>query len=199
MTVRAPATARSRRTRAELARAAHQELARGAALNADAIAEAAGVSTATFYSHFATHDDAIAAALDISLTAVVGLVERVFHIEALIEEGLSKVLQELIGGMHGVFHKESLVMRAALARLSVHQPTRRIYRTHEARSLEHLTRQIELGQKAGILREGRADQRATTLLVLLQGLNNPILTKKRIDLEIASDLHRAMQALLSKD
>jgi len=197
VTVRAPATARSRRTRSDLARAAHAGLAQTGTLNADATAKTAGVSTATFYSHFATHDDAIAAALDISLTAIVGVAEQRFHIEALIDNGLEKVLHGLIREMHGVFRSESLVMRAAVARLPQHQPMRQIYRTHEARSLEHLTRQIELGQKAGLLRQGQHHQRATTLLVLLQGLHNPLLTKKRIHPEVAADLHRAMHAVLS--
>lgn len=199
MNVRAPATARSRQTRADLAGATHDELAYHGTLNVDAVAKAAGVSTATFYSHFATHDDAIATALDISLASVVDVAVRLFHIEALIEAGLSKVIDDLVVAMHKVFSDESLVMRVALARLPVHQPIRDIYRLHEARSLEHITRQIQLGQKAGILRSGNHQQRAITLLVLLQGLHNPLLTKKRIDGVVATDLHRAIQAVLSQD
>lgn len=195
MTVRAPATARSRRTRANLASAAHAYLAEHGTVCAEATAESAGVSNATFYSHFATHDDAIAAALDITLTAVVGVAERLFHIEALIENGLSTVIDDLIVEMHRVFRRESLVLRTALARLPSHQPTRAIYRSHEARSLEHLTRQIELGQKAGILRHGECNRRATTVLVFLQGLHNPLLASP-IDAEVAADLHRAIYAVL---
>jgi len=197
VTVRAPATKRSRRTRADLARATHDVLTRNGTVNADAIAAAAGVSTATFYSHFESHDDALAAALDISLTAVVGVVERLFHIEVLIENGLSAAIDDLVSGMHEVFRGETLVMRAALARLPLHQPTREAYRAHEARSLDHLTRQIGLGQKAGILRAGTPDRRATSLLIVLQGIHNPLLIKKRIDPLISSDLHRTIHALLS--
>lgn len=196
MTVRAPATARSRRTREQLARAAHARLSDHGNLDADAIAQAAGVSAATFYAHFATHDDAIAAALDLSLTAIVGVAEQLFHIEALIEEGLDAVVGGLVSATHEVFRSESLVMRAAQARMSSHQPTREIYRGHEARSIEHITRQIDLGQKAGILRGGPPSKRATSLLVLLQGLHNPLLTKKRIDPVIFDDLHRSVHALL---
>lgn len=197
MTVRAPATERSRRTRADLAKATHDVLARDCNLNADAIASAAGCSTATFYAHFETHDDALAAALDLSLTAVVGAAERLFHIEVLIENGLEAVVDDLVTGTHEVFRSEGPVMRAALARLALHRPTREVYRGHEARSLEHLRRHIELGQKAGILRGGPPVPRATSLLVLLQGIHNPILTRKRIDPLIAGDLHRAIFALLS--
>jgi len=197
VTVRTPATKRSRRTRAELARSAHEQLAQHGTINVEAIAAAAGVSTATFYAHFATHDDAIAAALDVSLTEVVCVVERLFHIEALIEVGLDEVLRRLVSATHDVFRSESSIMRAALARISVHRPTREVYRGHEARSLEHLERQIELGQKAGLLGDGESGKRAISLLILLQGLHNPLLTKKRIDPVIANDLHAAIHALLT--
>ncbi len=196
MTVRAPSTARSRRTRAQLAEATHQQLSSSGSLDPDAIAAGAGVSTATFYAHFASHDDAIAAALDIALTAIVGEVEQRLHIEALIEDGLDEVLRSLVRAMHNVFQNESLVLRVAQARVSSHRASREVYRSHEARSVEHLTRQIELGQKAGILREGPPEKRATSVLVLLQGLHNPLLTKKRIDPLIADDLQRAIRALL---
>ncbi len=197
MTVRTPATARSRRTRQQLATATHSQLRTHGLLDADAIAGVAGVSTATFYAHFARHDDAIAAALDISLASIVGAAEQRFHIEALIDQGLGTVVADLVKGMHEVFREESLVMRAAQARMSSHQPTREIYRGHEARSLQHLTRQIELGQRAGILRDGAPERRATSLLVLLQGLHNPLLTKKRIDPVVLDDLHRSVLALLA--
>ena len=134
MTVRTPATERSRRTRSDLAGATHEQLARHGILNVDAIAEAAGVSAATFYAHFATHDDAIAAALDISLTAVVGVAERLFHIEALIENGLSAVLDQLVSEMHDVFRTESLVMRAAMTRPTGKPPRRSSCSKASARS-----------------------------------------------------------------
>lgn len=196
MTARTPATARSRRTRAELAKAAHDQIASDGTLNGEAIAAAAGVSIATFYAHFETHDDAIAAALDTSLTDVVGVVERVFHIESLIENGLEQVLGLLIPAMHDVFQRESLVLRAAQSRLMAHQSTRQIYRGHEDRSIEHLTRHIDLGQKAALLRAGPPQKRAITMLVLLQGLHNPVLTKKRLDPMVADDLQRVLHALV---
>jgi len=196
MATRAPATARSKRTRSNLAAAAHAELAANGSLNADATARRAGVSTATFYSHFATHDDAIAAALDISLTAVVDVAEQYLRIEPLIENGLAATIRKLIQEMHAAFRNESMVMRAALARLPHHQAIRQAYRSHETRAMEHLTRQVELGQKAGLLRDGQHDLQATTLLVLLQGLHNPLLTKKHIDAEVGEGLHRAMHAAL---
>ena len=194
--MRTPATKRSKQTRADLARAAHEEIARNGKVDSDAIAKAAGVSVATFYSHFASHDDAIAAALDLSLGEIVGVAEDVFLAELFASDGLDAVLVKLIAEMHRVFRKESLVLRAAQARLLAHAPSRHIFRSHEIRSIEHLTAQIQLGQESGQLGDGPADKRAMSLLVLLQGLHNPVIMKKRIDPVLTDDLHRAMFAVV---
>ena len=196
VTVRTPATKRSKQTRADLARAAHEEIACNGKVDSDAIAKAAGVSVATFYSHFASHDDAIAAALDLSLGEIVGVAEDVFLAELFASDGLDAVLVKLIAEMHRVFRKESLVLRAAQARLLAHAPSRHIFRSHEIRSIEHLTAQIQLGQESGQLGDGPADKRAMSLLVLLQGLHNPVIMKKRIDPVLTDDLHRAMFAVV---
>lgn len=196
MPVEAPRTARSRRTRAELGRAVHDEVARTGTVDVEAIAAAAGVSPATFYAHFATHDDALAAALDRALTAIVDAGIEHFDIEALLEHGLDEVVERLVSRCHRVFRDEALVMRAALARLSHQRAIRDVYRHHEARAHEHYARQIVLGQKAGLLADGAPERRATSLLVVLQGLNNPLFTAARIDRAVADDLHRAIMALL---
>lgn len=196
MAVRTPATKRSKQTRADLARAAHDEIARTGEVDSEAIAKAAGVSVATFYSHFASHDDAIAAALDLSLIEIVGVAEHRFLAELFATDGLDAVLVDLIAEMHRVFRKESLVLRAAQARLLAHAPSRHMFRSHETRSIEHLTTQIQLGQEAGHLGDGPADKRATSLLVLLQGIHNPVIMKKRIDPVLANDLYRSMFAVV---
>ena len=193
---RSPSSGRAARTRAELAQSAHDEFAHTGILNAAAIANRAGVSTATFYAYFDTHDDAVAAALDISLAAVVNIAERHFHIEALLERGLEAVIDDIIHDTYAVFLAETLVMRAALARLAHHRAIRDVYRRHEARCYDHLARQIDLGQKAGLLRDGDPARRATSLLVLMQGINNPLLTRQNLNEEIVADLRRAMTAAI---
>lgn len=196
MAVEPRLTNRSQRTRAELSRATHDEVGRTGTLDVSAIAEGAGVSTATFYAHFATHDDALAAALDIALDRILTAGEQQFHIEALLDLGLPQVVRRLIAATHAAFQTESLVFRAALARLPQHRGIRDVYRHHEARSLEHFTHQIDLGQKAGLLRDGPAKLRATSLLVIIQGINNPLLTKKRMNPSIAADLNRSITAMI---
>ena len=196
MAVRTPATKRSKQTRADLAQAAHDEIARTGEVDSEAIAKAAGVSVATFYSHFASHDDAIAAALDVSLIEIVGVAEDEFLAESIASDGLDSVLTRLIAEMHRVFRKESLVLRAAQARLLAHAPSRHMFRSHETRSITHLTTQIQLGQESGHLGDGPADKRAMSFLVLLQGIHNPVIMKNRIDPVLADDLHRAMFAVV---
>ena len=100
MAVRTPATKRSKQTRADLARAARDEIALTGEVDSEAIAKAAGVSVATFYSHFASHDDAIAAALDLSLIEIVGVAEDKFLAESFASDGLDAVLVDLIAEMH---------------------------------------------------------------------------------------------------
>ncbi len=197
MVTRAPANRRSQRTRAELVRAAHRSLAETGAIQPEAVAAAAGVSTATFYAHFDGHDDAVAAALDVALATVVAVVEEEFRIETLIDDGLEAVVARLVTRSHRVFRDESLVLRAAFGRYAHHRPTADVYLSHERRGHDHLTRQIELGQKAGLLGPGPPDRRATSLLVALQGLHNPLLTKRRLDPVVADDLARAILAMLS--
>lgn len=197
MSTRAPATRRSQRTRAELAQAAHDALAATGTLQPDEIAAAAGVSTATFYAHFGTHDDAIAAGLDLALVSIVAVVDEEFHIEALIERGVPGVVERLVTRSHAVFRDESLVLRAALARHAIHPAIAEVYRSHEERSHAHLVRQVALGQKAGVLADGDPARRATSLLVALQGLHNPLLTKRRLDQAISNDLVRSIVALLT--
>ena len=188
-------TARSKRsihTRGELARAAHDQIAQNGTLDAGAIAAAAGVSTATFYVHFATHDDAIAAALDITLSTVVESARRLIDIEALLERGVDPVIDDLVHEMHAVFRAESLVLRLAIARLAQHRGIRDVYRHHENVSYEHLARQIDLAQRAGLLGAGDPSHRATCVLVLMQGINNPLLTRAHLDDEVAGHLREAL-------
>ena len=192
-----PATKRSRRTRIELSRAVHDEVARTGAVDVASIARNAGVSPATFYAHFDTHDDALSAALDLSLAAVVGVTDQRFQIEALLDHGLEHVVSQLVRNIVSSFDEEALVMRACLARLPHHRGIRDIYRKHEALSREHLARQIGLGQQAGLLRKGDPQHRATSLLVLTQGFNNPLLLGTLPVADVIDDLRRVTLALLA--
>ncbi len=194
-----PPSKRSIQTRGELARAAHDQIARDGALDAGAIATAAGVSTATFYVHFATHDDAIAAALDITLAAVVDVARRFIDIGALIERGVVPVMDDVVHDIHAIFRAESPVTRMAIARFAHHRGIRDVYLHHENAGLEHLTRQIDLAQRAGLLGAGDPAHRATCAIVLMEGINNPLLTRSELDPEVAVHLREALAAALGSN
>ena len=196
MATRAAPTERSRRTRADLAVAVHDCVGQTGALDVAAVAEAAGVSTATFYAHFDSHDSALAAALDLSLEAVIGVSNRLFTVENLLDRGVELVVGDLVREVIAAFRVEALVMRAALARLPHHKGLRDVYRRREAGSHQHLARHVALGQKAGLIRPGDPDQRVTALLVLTQGLNNPLLLDLPPDGAVIEDLARAIVAVL---
>ena len=187
---------RSIQTRADLTRAAHDHIAQTGALDAAAIATAAGVSTATFYVHFATHDDAIAAALDITLGAIVDVARRLIDIEALIERGVEPVIDDVVHEIHAVFRADGLVTRMAIARFAHHRGISDVYHHHEHAGFEHLMRQIDLAQRAGLLSAGDPAHRATCVLVLMQGINNPLLTRSDLVDEVAVHLRDALVAAL---
>jgi len=193
---RHPQTSRSQRTRHDLSRAAYAHLAAEGTLDVAAVVAAAGVSAATFYAHFATHDDALAAALDIALQRVVGVGEQDFRIENLLNDGVDAVVGQLVEHTHDAFRSDSLVFRAAIARLPGHRGIRDIYRHHEAKSLAHFTDQITLGQKASLLDQGDPRERALALLVVLQGMNNPLLTKGPLAAGVSAHYQRALRAVL---
>ncbi len=197
MAVESPATERSRRTRGGLVQATHDEVARTGQRDVAAIAPTAGVTPATFYAHFDTHDDASADAVSISLSLVVDSLERNFSVEALLDKGLASVAEGLIRDLVAVFGVEALVMRTAVARIPHDRGMRDVYRNHEVASREHLTRHIELGQRAGMLRAGDPEERAKAMLVVTQGLNNPLLFGKAVPEALIDDLGRAAIAVLA--
>ncbi|MCP4962374.1 MAG: TetR/AcrR family transcriptional regulator [Actinomycetia bacterium] len=192
-----PASPRAQRTRTELSRAVHGQLASTGVLDVAAATEAAGVSQATFYSHFGTHDDALAAALDIGLTNVISTTENLIQVEILLDRGLADVVSQLVDDLVAAFRVESLVLRSALARLPQSRELRDVYRSHQATSREHLERHLGLAQKAGLVRRTDPAQLATTLVVLTQGLNNPLLLDEAPSAAVLTDLKRAILATLA--
>lgn len=189
-------TKRSKRTRSALAQAVHQQLSNDGLLDVRSATAAAGVSEATFYAHFASHDNAIAAALDLALVQIVGVAELHFGVDEIRRIGLEAHVGQLVIKSHAVFAAEGSVLRTSLARLSHHREIGEVYLRHEIRSHEHICAEIELAQAEGLITHGRPEPRATALLVLLQGINNPLLTRRELDHVVAERLVRSIVALL---
>jgi len=166
-------TSRSRKTRAGLITAVRDELNETGSFTADSVAERAGCSSATFYGHFATKDDALASAFELVLVEMSEMVESIFTADELASAGLAITIELWTHRQVDFFRDESLVFRAALARLPFHRGIRHAYREADRVSLSHLVDLITAGQAAGLVRIGAPTELAEAFLVLSQGLNNP--------------------------
>lgn len=165
------------RTRASLVASAHASIAASGDLSPEQVAKSAGVATATFYTHFASKDEAIAAVLDLALTDVNGRGTQVLTIEHLLDHGLEPTIRAaLTGGVAG-FREQHRVFRLALSRLPHDRSIRDVYRHHEQVAHTTLRRFLELATAADRIRDGDLDDMTSVLLVTLQGLNNPLLRR----------------------
>ena len=86
---------------------------------------------------------------------------------------------------------------SALARLPESRLLRDAYRHREAEARESNRRFVELGQAAGRIGAGDPDELADALVVLCQGLNNPVLLGHHDRRALTTRLSAAMVALLS--
>lgn len=166
-------TARSRRTRQALVDAVRAELRATGSFNADLVSSRAGCSPATFYSHFATKDDALVGAFDLVLDDLVDHTTGLFSSERLEADGLEATIARLVDRQAAFFRRESLVFRAALARLPERRDLRNSYRRAEAANLAHLQAVIADAQQRRMIRRAPPDLLAEALMVLAQGINNP--------------------------
>ncbi len=189
-------TARSRRTRAALIHAVREQLRATGTFDADSVASLADCSAATFYSHFGTKDDALAAAFRLVLGDLIEQSAEFLTIDRVHEFGLDKTLVDLVEQQADFFRAETLVFRTALSRIPHHRGLRDAYREAEATDLSRLCELIEEGQIAGLVRQGPIDVMASTVLVLAQGINNPRALRQdatNIRAEIAHALTSVLQ------
>jgi AcrR family transcriptional regulator len=172
---RRPASAKSQRTRETLVRSAHHCVSKTGELSPDQVARHAGVSTATFYSHFASKDEAIAAALGVALAETSERGIAPLNIEQLLDDGLEATVRAAISETVAGFREHHRVLRLGLSRLPHDRSIRQVYRERERESLARLRRFLELAQAAERVRAGDPDAMAGALLISLLGLNNPVI------------------------
>ncbi len=189
-------TERSRRTRAGLVAGVRDELRETGAFTADTVAERAGCSPATFYGHFATKDDALALAFELVLVDLANLTDETLTIEQLEVDGLEATVRSWIVRQTSFFGAESLVFRAALARLPFHRGIRHAYREAERVALDQLVAVITAGQAVGLIRDDPPTALAEAFLVLSQGLNNPHVLRSPSG-SVHEHLHRSLVATLA--
>ena len=85
----------------------------------------------------------------------------------------------------------------ATARLPESRELRRAYRSREEAALASLRRFVELGQAAGKLRHDDPEAMASALLVVTQGLNNPLALACREGHPLFDELTLAIERLLA--
>ena len=191
-------TSRAERTREVLIDATVAALREDGSFTTEQVAGMAGVSVATVYNRVPEgRDGLLAGALDRALARLVAVTAAALDVEHLLDDGLECVMGALVDGLVKVFDEEELVLRAALARLSESRLLRDSYRHREAEARELNRRFVELGQSAGRIGAGDPYELADALVVLGQGLNNPVLLGHDDSPALAALLSAAMVALLS--
>ena len=167
-------TGKAQRTRARLVAATGEEIAESGSFTAERVAARAGMSVATFYIHLPTKDAALTAAFGEVMDELVSVVDAHLTAERLAARGLAGLAREFVAACLAFFSERSLVFRLALARMPEHRPLRKVYRAHEAVASARYARFIESGQATGELRVADPEILTRGLLVLSQGMNNPV-------------------------
>ena len=185
-------TGKLARTRHKLVQAVREEIAENGGFSAERVALRAGTSTPTFYNHFATKDDALAAAYEQMMVGVVDMAQRKCQIERLLDEGLQVLVADWVL-MTGAFFRENVrLSRLAQAAIDRSKTMRDLFRDHEARTIEVYRRFIELGQAACAIRQGNPDAMASALTITAQSWHHQLVQ----NIEAGDELHRELTGMI---
>jgi len=199
-----PTRGRPKRTYDALLDATEACLDRGgwAAATSTAVAAEAGLSVGTFYAYFADRDHALAALFRARLARLLGEVGGALSIEAVLDDGLPAVMQRTIDAVLSHYARHSAAFRAALVALPSSRAIRDVYWEAHRASEEALVQFIRRSQRAGVVRAGDATVLAQTMLVIIQGGNNPLLLARPRAARtraVRHELGRALTILLARD
>lgn len=167
-------------------------------LTSTAVAAEAGVATGTFYTYFADKDALLAALFARSLDDITAAVERVLTADALLAHGLEATLRGAVRTVVEGYRAHSSVVRAALGRVPDSALLRAVYWDRHARATQTMTAFLRRAAHAGVVRGGSSESLALALLVVVQGLNHPVLLAgERAVVEAAAEhLARALTGML---
>lgn len=138
------------------------------------VADAAGVSPATLYSYFGSKDLLLAAAFDAALDDINQSTLSILSVERLLENGWESTARALVRSVVRRFTHDARLVRLAVGRLPDADEVRQVYRKRQVEALATIQKFIRLGASANKLQKGDDEVFAKATLVLLQGLQNPL-------------------------
>lgn len=170
-------------------------------LNSTAVAAEAGVATGTFYTYFADKDALLGALFARRLDDIARAVEEVFSGDALLAAGLEATLHAAVERVLQGYRAHATVIRAALGRIPDSALLRAVYWERHERAAAAVARFVRRGAAAGLIRRGKPESLALAMLVIVQGLNHPVVLagEPGQSRALAEHLVRALTGLLQPD
>lgn len=167
---------RARATREALLGAGERLLGEGGldALTSTRVAEAAGVSTGTFYAYFDDKHALLAELFARCLDEVIDAVEAQLISDHLLDLGLVATLHGAVETVAAGYRHHAPVLRAALGRMGSRADLRAVYWQRHARAVAGLERFVQRASAAGMAGDGASRETALAILVLTEGLNHPV-------------------------
>ncbi len=191
-----PTGRKARQTYQRLIDAVVACIAANGSFSGEEVAERAKVATATFYAYFSSRDEALAAAFDQVLRDLNDRSRPFLKVERLLEDGLVSTIHGLARSVIDQFRNQHLIYRLAISRMSAEPQIREVYRHREQEAYGDMQQFVRLGMLAGQIREGDVDTLATTVLITLQGYNNPILVRDGLPEAVLDELAGMLVRLL---
>ena len=170
------------------------------ACTSTAVAAEAGLSAGTFYTYFEDRDAALAALFEDRLDEIVAGVAAALTSDRLLDEGLRATIDAAVEATIEGYRRHAAVLRAALAAVQTNAAVRTVYWGRHAASVAQVQRFLKRAAAAGMVRSDGHRALAHTVLLLLQGLNSPVVlhaTDRRLVTAIRRNVVSALEAVLA--
>lgn len=164
-------TGKATRTRHGLVGRTLEVVAETGEFTGEQVAARAGVSTATFYAHFATKDHAVHACLQRAFDDYQQRMQQVESIERLLDVGLRETVTGIVRTIADINDEYRSLLRLARARVRASQLLREQSRVEERRAFAASLRFVRLGQSAGMIRRSDPEILTATMRTLVEGLD----------------------------
>lgn len=171
MTVEPIREGKAARTRRRLQQVTLEAIASSGEFTGEAVAERAGVSTATFYAHFATKDHAIAACLELCFEDFDARMSEVQSVEALLSDGLPRTVHAIVTTMIDVNRRYRSLLRLARSRVQASTLLRDLSRRQERSAFAATEHFVRLGQAAGRIRSGDPEALTAAVRTVVESLD----------------------------